>query len=71
VIKKGAVRRSKLYYLRGKKGKAAKVREKIGAAGPTNRTQTPVEERNVPESENLTSDSVPEVAIESTSAIKK
>lgn len=28
VIKKGRVRRAKLYYLRGKKGKAAKVREK-------------------------------------------
>lgn len=28
VIKKGHVRRAKLYYLRGKKGKAAKVREK-------------------------------------------
>jgi large subunit ribosomal protein L19 len=30
VVKRGDVRRSKLYYLRGKKGKAAKVREKIG-----------------------------------------
>lgn len=28
VLKKGHVRRAKLYYLRGKKGKAAKVREK-------------------------------------------
>ncbi|MGB9716718.1 MAG: 50S ribosomal protein L19 [Thermodesulfovibrionales bacterium] len=28
VIKKGRVRRAKLYYLRGKKGKAARVREK-------------------------------------------
>lgn len=28
VLKKGHVRRSKLYYLRSKKGKAAKVREK-------------------------------------------
>lgn len=27
VIKKGAVRRAKLYYLRGKKGKAAKIKE--------------------------------------------
>jgi len=31
VIKKGDVRRAKLYYLRGTKGKAAKVKEKIGA----------------------------------------
>jgi large subunit ribosomal protein L19 len=28
VLKKGDVRRAKLYYLRGKKGKAAKIREK-------------------------------------------
>lgn len=28
LIKQGKVRRAKLYYLRGKKGKAAKVREK-------------------------------------------
>jgi large subunit ribosomal protein L19 len=31
VIKKGDVRRAKLYYLRGTKGKKAKVKEKIGA----------------------------------------
>ncbi len=30
VVKKGAVRRSKLYYLRGRTGKSAKIREKIG-----------------------------------------
>jgi large subunit ribosomal protein L19 len=30
VVKKGDVRRSKLYYLRGTTGKAAKVQEKIG-----------------------------------------
>lgn len=29
VVKRGDVRRAKLYYLREKKGKAAKVREKI------------------------------------------
>lgn len=29
VVKKGDVRRAKLYYLRGKKGKSARVREKI------------------------------------------
>jgi large subunit ribosomal protein L19 len=28
VVKRGSVRRAKLYYLRGKKGKAAKVKEK-------------------------------------------
>ncbi|MCH9611335.1 MAG: hypothetical protein S4CHLAM81_00340 [Chlamydiales bacterium] len=31
VVKKGDVRRAKLYYLRGTTGKAAKVKEKIGA----------------------------------------
>lgn len=29
VVKKGDVRRAKLYYLRGKKGKAARIKEKI------------------------------------------
>jgi large subunit ribosomal protein L19 len=28
VMKRGKVRRAKLYYLRGKKGKAAKIKEK-------------------------------------------
>lgn len=28
VVKRGVVRRAKLYYLRGKKGKAAKIKEK-------------------------------------------
>lgn len=28
VIKRGAVRRAKLYYLRGKKGKAARIKER-------------------------------------------
>ncbi len=31
VVKKGAVRRAKLYHLRGTTGKASKVQEKIGA----------------------------------------
>lgn len=35
VVKKGHVRRAKLYYLRGKKGKAAKVKDKARAAQPT------------------------------------
>ena len=36
VLKKGRIRRAKLYYLRGKKGKAAKIREKerVYAAKP-------------------------------------
>jgi len=34
LIKEGLVRRAKLYYLRGKKGKAAKVKDKAFAKGP-------------------------------------
>lgn len=30
VVRRGRVRRAKLYYLRGKKGKQAKVREQVG-----------------------------------------
>lgn len=30
VVKKGQVRRAKLYYLRGQQGKAAKIKERIG-----------------------------------------
>ncbi len=29
IIRKGKVRRSKLYYLRGRKGKAARIKEKL------------------------------------------
>ena len=29
LVREGAVRRARLYYLRGKKGKAAKIKEKI------------------------------------------
>lgn len=39
VIKKGDVRRAKLYYLRGTEGKAAKVKEKIGARVKKTRTE--------------------------------
>jgi large subunit ribosomal protein L19 len=44
VVKKGAVRRSKLYYLRTKTGKQAKVREKIGGKR-TQRVDTTESER--------------------------
>ena len=33
VKRKGEVRRSKLYYLRQRSGKSARIREKVGAAG--------------------------------------
>jgi len=41
VLKRGSVRRAKLYYLRGKKGKAAKIKEKeriFVAKGPIEKT---------------------------------
>jgi large subunit ribosomal protein L19 len=41
VLKRGSVRRAKLYYLRGKKGKAAKIKEKeriFAAKSPINKT---------------------------------
>lgn len=40
VLKKGRVRRAKLYYLRGKKGKAAKVREREKEQGWTSTNTT-------------------------------
>jgi len=40
VLKRGRVRRAKLYYLRGKKGKAAKIREKEREPGWTTSTST-------------------------------
>jgi large subunit ribosomal protein L19 len=43
VVKKGDVRRAKLYYLRGKTGKQAKVREKIGAAKKNQRVESELE----------------------------
>lgn len=40
VLKKGRVRKAKLYYLRGKKGKAAKVRERGKEQGWTSTNTT-------------------------------
>jgi len=40
VLKRGRIRRAKLYYLRGKKGKAAKIREKERAY-PTKAARQP------------------------------
>ena len=34
VVRKGKVRRAKLYYLRGLRGKKARISEAQGAAGP-------------------------------------
>ena len=35
VLRRGAVRRARLYYMRGRSGKAARIREKVGAALPS------------------------------------
>jgi large subunit ribosomal protein L19 len=49
VLKRGSVRRAKLYYLRGKKGKAAKIKEKererVSGAKPAE-TEASVNETN-------------------------
>lgn len=47
VLKRGSVRRAKLYYLRGKKGKAAKIKEKERervSVAKSVEAQAPVEE---------------------------
>ncbi|MBI1821596.1 MAG: 50S ribosomal protein L19 [Nitrospirae bacterium] len=47
VLREGKIRRAKLYYLRGKKGKAARIAEReYKAEGPV-ATQIPVIEENV------------------------
>ncbi|MCB1181148.1 MAG: 50S ribosomal protein L19 [Chlamydiia bacterium] len=45
IVKKGDVRRAKLYYLRGKTGKAAKIHEKIGGKKAKRDEQDPFESR--------------------------
>lgn len=56
VIKKGEVRRAKLYYLRGKTGKAAKVKERMGGHATTQRRAA---SKNVQDySESITDDAM-------------
>jgi len=43
VVRKGDVRRAKLYYLRDLRGKAAKIREKRGAVDEVRKVSTPVQ----------------------------
>ncbi len=44
VLKRGSVRRAKLYYIRGKKGKAAKIKEKeVSAVKPAEAPGSAVE----------------------------
>jgi large subunit ribosomal protein L19 len=51
VVKEGRVRRSKLYYLRGTSGKAAKVKRRIGSRSKDNNseTETPAEKTTAAE----------------------
>ena len=43
VVKRGAVRRAKLYYLRGRRGKAARIREKRDDRGAKKAAAKPAE----------------------------
>jgi len=60
VIKKGDVRRAKLYYLRGKTGKQAKIKEKIGAA--SKKSQKSASGYQLNGNERAEEQSVPETA---------
>ena len=48
VLKKGDVRRAKLYYLRGKKGKAAKIKEKERVFEKKRDETAPLADENAP-----------------------
>ena len=61
VVKKGDVRRSKLYYLRGKTGKKAKVKEKIGGKR-AQRSENTTDLRNANDIDVNTAVHVPETA---------
>ena len=54
ISRKGKVRRAKLYYLRDKKGKQAKVAEREFSKGKKNRVQENVVPVSVPEEEQAT-----------------
>lgn len=64
VVKKGDVRRAKLYYLRGTTGKKAKVQEKIGTGTKKKERDTKVEkvksENEVITSENASEETTQE-----------
>jgi large subunit ribosomal protein L19 len=67
VIKKGEIRRAKLYYLRGRTGKKAKVRERIGGLKKQLRVEAAESEsQGVPiETEKFENASVPEAITDS------
>lgn len=57
VVRRGDVRRAKLYYLRDLRGKAAKIREKRGEMEASKKTSTPAVEAvvaEVPEASDTT-----------------
>lgn len=63
VVKKGDVRRAKLYYLRGTKGKKAKVKEKIGARKKKEKPQLKPQNNDSTKATRATSDTVEENAV--------
>jgi large subunit ribosomal protein L19 len=62
----GDVNRAKLYYLRGKVGKRARVRAKRGVALPVMEAPVPTEEDMPPEGEEPEAGAQPEEAVEET-----
>jgi large subunit ribosomal protein L19 len=60
IVKKGDIRRAKLYYLRGRTGKKAKVKEKIGGAKKNPRTGFEPEQQMNQDTERAALPSVPE-----------
>lgn len=58
VVKRGKVRRSKLYYLRGTTGKAARIKGLV----TVNSTESKIEEQKAPEEEAIIQETVEETA---------
>jgi len=51
VVRRGKVRRAKLYYLRGRTGKSARIAEKLGMRPVKNIAAAPVAEAEAPSAE--------------------
>ncbi len=60
IVKKGDVRRAKLYYLRGSTGKKAKVKEKIGPIKKKQKAATGFEPQATNDTERFEQHSAPE-----------
>lgn len=65
VVKKGDVRRAKLYYLRGKTGKKAKVKEKIGGGKKSRKFEAPELEQPLTNDSELLADTSAQETVES------